>query len=88
MIRFGQGGQFAADSTCNKYAGAAAIDGNAIRFPEAMAGTQMACMAPYDGLEKDFIDALGDVTGYMRNGDALVFVNSAGMTVLRMVSKS
>ena len=85
-IRFGRDGRFGADSTCNRYAGQATIEGTAITFPEAMAGTRMACEDPYDRLERDFVAALGDVAGHVaEDGAGLALVNAAGVVVMRLV---
>lgn len=85
-IRFLDGGEFGADSGCNQYVGTAAIESGAIRFPQAMAGTRMACPDPYGTLERDFIAALHEVAAYLRDGDNLALLDQAGNPVLRLVA--
>lgn len=86
-IEFAEGGKFGADSTCNRVAGTAEIDGTRISFPKAMAMTRMACAEPYEKLQRDFVDALGEVAGFELNGDRLALVNAAGVTVLQLAAK-
>ncbi|MFV0512160.1 MAG: YbaY family lipoprotein [Jhaorihella sp.] len=83
-IRFLEGGEFGAHSGCNQYVGTAVIEGGAIRFPQAMAGTQMACPEPYGLLERDFIAALHEVAAYLRDGDNLALLDQAGNPLLRL----
>ena len=85
-IRFLDGGEFGADSGCNQYVGTAAIESGAIRFPQAMAGTRMACPEPYGTLERDFIAALHEAAAYVRDGDNLALIDQAGNPVLRLVA--
>lgn len=69
---------------CNRLSGPVEISGSSIRFSDRMAGTLMACPPPYDRLERDFLEALGQVTGFVRTGSQLALTNAAGVTVLRL----
>ena len=84
-IQFAQGGAFGAKGGCNSYRGEAKLSGNKIAFPDNMAGTLMACPPPLDKLEKDFLTALTQVTGYVRNGQVLALTNDAGVAVMRLM---
>lgn len=83
-LAFARAGQFGATGGCNRFSGTAEIVGGDLVFPDNMAGTLMACPPPYDQLEKDFLDAMTRVTGYMRNGDLLVLVDPDGTPVIQL----
>lgn len=82
-LQFAEAGSFGAKGGCNNFTGKADISGNDINFPDNMAGTLMACPPPYDKLEKEFLGALAEVSGFVRNGDLLALTNDAGVTVMR-----
>lgn len=84
-IKFAQGGAFGAQGGCNSYRGEAKLSDGKIAFPDNMAGTLMACPPPLDKLEKDFLNAMGQVTGYVRTGEVLALTNDAGVAVLRLM---
>jgi putative lipoprotein len=84
-IQFAEGGAFGAKGGCNSYRGEAKVSDGQIAFPDNMAGTLMACPPPLDKLEKDFLTALGQVTGYVRNGEVLALTNDAGIAVMRLM---
>lgn len=84
-IEFTDDGRFGATGGCNTFSGTAEISGNSIKIPDNMAGTLMACPPPLDKLEKDFLKALGEVSGYVRNDNNLSLTNGAGVTVMRFV---
>lgn len=83
-ISFQPDGMVAVDGGCNKFRGPVEISGATISFSDHMAGTLMACPPPYDKLEKDLLATLGDVSGWVRNGDQLALTNGAGVMVLRL----
>lgn len=83
-IRFGEDGEFSADGTCNRFVGQATVSGASIAFPEAIAGTRMACPDPYGPIERDFTAALADVTAMVPAGHGLSLVNAAGVAVMRL----
>lgn len=88
-IEFQADGSFAADSTCNRYVGTAEIGDGTVTFPEAMAGTRMACPDPYGTIERDFVAALALVRGYVVNeAGGVALTNEAGMAVLRLIPNS
>jgi len=83
-ISFLPNGMVAVDGGCNKFRGPVEISGATISFSDHMAGTLMACPPPYDKLERDLLEALGTVSGWVLNGDQLALTNDAGATVLRL----
>jgi putative lipoprotein len=84
-IRFLADSRVAIDTGCNKFTGPVTVSETSVVFSDKMAGTLMACVPPYDTLEKDMLAALPQITGWVRSGDQLALTNAAGMTVLRMV---
>ena len=83
-IEFAEGGAFGASGGCNRFTGQAEIGEGTITFPDNMAGTLMACPPPADELERQFLKALPEVSGYVLNGDLLALTNEAGVTVMRL----
>ncbi|SLN31584.1 META domain protein [Falsiruegeria litorea R37] len=84
-IQFAEGGAFGAKGGCNSFRGEARVTNSKIAFPDNMAGTLMACPPPLDKLEKDFLTALTQVSGYVRNGEVLALTNDAGVAVMRLM---
>ena len=80
---FGESGTFALYTGCNRFRGQAEVWPQTIAFPEAMAGTRMACPPPRGKLESDVLGALKVANGYTRGDDLLVFTNDAGVPVIR-----
>lgn len=83
-IEFAESGAFGATGGCNRFTGQAEIGAASLSFPDNMAGTLMACPPPGDELERQFLKALPEVTGYVLNGDLLALTNEAGVTVMRL----
>jgi putative lipoprotein len=80
---FDTDGSFALYGGCNRFVGKATIGDGTIEFPEAFAGTRMACVPAREGLERSVLNAISNTTGYVRSGDLLTFINEAGVSVLR-----
>ncbi len=58
---------------CNTFTGAYTHEGSTLRFTQ-LAGTQMACVAPFMALEKQILDMLGSSTGYRIDGQRLTLL--------------
>ncbi|MCA0873211.1 YbaY family lipoprotein [Seohaeicola saemankumensis] len=85
-LEFRDDGSFGGSTSCNRYRGTAEFTGDGgLSFPDNIAATLMACPPPYDKLERDFLKALGEVEGYVLNGDNLALVNGAGVAVIRLM---
>lgn len=69
---------------CNGFNGDVKISGADLEFSDKMAGTLRACAPPLDQLEGDFLKTLGDVSGFVRNGNSLALLNSSGVSVMRL----
>jgi putative lipoprotein len=80
-------GNFAMYGGCNRFTGTAEISAGTISFPGAFAGTRRMCPEPRMTLEQTMVDAVGTVTGYVRNGSLLSLTNAAGVTVLRLTER-
>lgn len=83
-ISFLPDGKVSMRGGCNRFNGEAEISGADIDFSDRMAGTLMAGPPPLDTLERDFLEALGAATTYLRTDNRLSLINSAGMTVMRL----
>ena len=64
-ISFPQAGRVAVFAGCNRFSGAATPDNGKLVFPEALAGTMMACPPAQTQLENEMVDALEQVRGYV-----------------------
>ena len=85
-LEFRDDGSFGGSTSCNRYRGTVEFTGDGgLSFPDNIAATLMACPPPYDKLERDFLKALGEVEGYVLNGDNLALVNGAGVAVIRLM---
>jgi putative lipoprotein len=76
---------FAIFGGCNRFSGQVAPTGDALAFPENMAGTLMACPEAVEGAEQRFLGALRQVSGYVRYGAGLVMIDTDGRAVLHFV---
>nr|WP_321252079.1 YbaY family lipoprotein [uncultured Ruegeria sp.] len=83
-ITFAEDGSFSGSGGCNRFSGQAEIAGTDIAFPDNMAATLRACPPPQDEVEREFFQALQDVTTYAFKGDTLNFLNSAGEPVVQL----
>jgi heat shock protein HslJ len=71
------GDRFASTVGCNRIFGRPAIAESQLSFGP-MASTRMACPPPLDGVERQYLAALQDVSAYRLEGSTLVFLNAAG----------
>ena len=69
----GEGSRLIAFGGCNQLAGGYLQKGNALRFTQ-MAGTMMACEAPFMELEGRVLKMLGATTGYRIKGRQLILL--------------
>ncbi len=68
-LEFRDVGGFGGSTRCNRYRGTAEFtDDGDLGFPDNIAAILMACPAPYDKLERDFLKALGEVEGFVLKG--------------------
>ncbi|MCX8954510.1 META domain-containing protein, partial [Ruegeria sp. NA] len=84
---FGQDGFCSGSSGCNRFSGQAEISGNRIAFPDNMAATLMACPPPLDAVERQFLQALQNVTTFAMQGNALALLDAQGQPVIKLVRK-
>jgi putative lipoprotein len=76
-------GMFSAYGGCNRFRGQVEVGAGTIAFPDAMAGTRMACPPPRARLETQMLEALKSSTGFVRNETSLVLTNTAGVATVR-----
>lgn len=67
---------------CNRFTGTLSMAADQIAFPEAFAGTLMACPDDVEGQERAFISALSGVSGFVRYGAGLVLMDDTGNALL------
>lgn len=67
---------------CNRYGGGYAVEGDTVEF-SALAQTNVACPAPAGVVEREFVDALGQVETWELDGDDLVLGDTDGTELLR-----
>ncbi|WP_170325819.1 META domain-containing protein [Ruegeria arenilitoris] len=84
-IAFAAGGAFGGSGGCNRIKGQVEISDGQIDFPDNIAATLMACPPEMEQVERQFLDALQNVTAYAVAGDNLVMLDSAGEPVLKFV---
>lgn len=72
---------------CNRFRGQATVSDNALTFSRNFAGTMMACPEPVDKLERSFLNALTQVTGYVRYGAGVVMTDAHGNAILHFVER-
>jgi heat shock protein HslJ len=72
---------------CNHYGGPVTIDGDSMKIG-MIAATQIACPPPADSVERAYLAALGQVSGWRMDGSALVLVNGDGDELLRYEAAS
>lgn len=74
--------EVAGTTGCNRYSGGYAVEGDTIEF-RAIAQTSVACPAPADAVEREFVDAFGRVERWEFDGDDLVLGDTNGTDLLR-----
>jgi len=82
-LSFAEGGQFATSAGCNRFMGEAEIDGEAITFPDKIAGTMMACPEGLAEQEETVLELLARVTSYQIEPTALILLDEEGTELLR-----
>ncbi len=88
-IAFPSQGRVAIFGGCNRYTGAVAPKNGELEFPDALAGTMMACPPEQTELERNVIDTLEQVTGYVvAGGGGLSLTNDNGIAVMRLIPAS
>ncbi|MCE8545428.1 YbaY family lipoprotein [Ruegeria pomeroyi] len=85
-IAFEASGRFFGRGGCNSFQGEAEIEAGRIRFPDNIGMTMMACSQEAEALDRRFLEALTQVTGYVLEGDALSLNDAAGNSVLGFVA--
>lgn len=67
---------------CNRFNGQLVLSDGAIAFPENFAGTLMACPGEAEALERSFLQAVRQVSRFVRYGGGLVMTDEAGNALL------
>ncbi|MDU8912863.1 META domain-containing protein [Aestuariicoccus sp. MJ-SS9] len=67
---------------CNRFRGQVQPSGLGLAFPENMAGTMMARPDEIEAQERRFLDALAQVSDYVRYGAGIVMEDFDGRAVL------
>ncbi|WP_420584583.1 META domain-containing protein [Ruegeria sp.] len=78
-------GTFGGSGGCNRFKGKAEMSGDSIEFPDNIAATLMACPPEIEQAERQFFDALQQVSTYAVAGDSLVMLDQGGEPVLKFV---
>ncbi|MEY8842813.1 YbaY family lipoprotein [Cribrihabitans sp. XS_ASV171] len=86
-IGFTEDGAFFATGGCNRLRGAVTIGADSLEFPDAIAGTMMACPEEVEMQESAFLDALAMVAGYALDQGELVLMDGQGDEVMRFTPK-
>ncbi|CUK11817.1 META domain protein [Shimia thalassica] len=86
VVTFAEGG-VGVYAGCNRFRGPVEVGPETMSFKGPMAGTLMACPAPYDKLEKTVLKELEKVTGYVMNEESLALTNKNGVTVMRLAKQ-
>ncbi|PRZ48824.1 META domain-containing protein [Tritonibacter scottomollicae] len=82
-LSFAEDGQFGTSAGCNRFMGEAEIDGEAITFPDKIAGTMMACPEGLAEQEETVLALLARVTSYQIEPTALILLDEEGTELLR-----
>jgi putative lipoprotein len=80
-------GHFSMFGGCNRFNGELARLDRDIHFPENFAGTLMACPEEVEALERRFLDAVRQVSHFVRYGGGLVMMDTDGNAVLHFVER-
>lgn len=80
-----EAGRYAASAGCNRFAGAAEIDGAQLRLAPG-AATKMACPAPLDGAEARLVAMLAAAATWRIEGRRLEVMDGGGRILARLVA--
>lgn len=78
---------FALFGGCNRFMGQVVQGDGVLVFPEQFAGTLMACAPDAEARERALLDALRQVTGFLRYGAGLVLTDAQGHAVMHLVPR-
>ena len=78
---------FALFGGCNRFVGQLMQLDSGISFPANFAGTMMACPDGLERLERSVLDALPQVTSYVRYRSGLVFMDASGIAVMHFTER-
>jgi heat shock protein HslJ len=67
---------------CNRFTAPYTFDGDSLEIG-TIAATRMACLPPADQVERAYLDALGQVAGWRREGSSLVLLDDDENELLR-----
>lgn len=81
-------GRVSVATGCNRFAGTAKIEGDALRFADNLAGTLMACPPPMDAQEEAVLQALPLVEGYSLVDGQLDLTGPGGAVLMRLTPVS
>jgi heat shock protein HslJ len=76
------GGTVGGSTGCNRFTAPYTVDGDALELG-TVASTRMACPPPADAVEREYLAALGRVTGWRSEDEELVLVDEADAELLR-----
>jgi heat shock protein HslJ/uncharacterized membrane protein len=77
------GARVAGRASCNRYSARASLAGDALTIEQGVT-TKMACPGPVMDQERRFLEALGTVRTYRREGHRLLLLDAAGRVRLRL----
>lgn len=77
LVLHAEQARLAGATGCNRLMGAYERDGDRLRF-DRVATTRMACPGEVMELEREFLDALGEVASWQVEGENLTLVDSEG----------
>ncbi|MEQ5801127.1 META domain-containing protein [Halomonas sp. H10-9-1] len=82
LVLHAEDARLAGSTGCNRMMGEYERDGDRLRFGR-VATTMMACPGEVMGLEREFLDALGDVASWRVEGETLTLVDAEGEARIR-----
>ena len=82
LVLHAEDARLAGSTGCNRMMGEYERDGDRLRFGR-VATTMMACPGEVMGLEREFLDALGDVANWRVEGETLTLVDVEGEARIR-----
>ena len=82
-----RGGTVGGSTGCNRYTAGYTVDGGSLHLGQ-IATTRMACVPPADAIEREYLAALGKVTGWRLEDETLVLVGADDGELLRFEAAS